>query len=109
MNKTLQQIWKNKSQIFEGISNTLFKKEDVERIAAIRMEICEQCELIDPTGNGCLVPGTQPCCDATKGGCGCSLQFATRSMSKSCPENNWDAVMTTAEEDVVNLTLNQNS
>lgn len=107
MNKTLHQIWKNKSQILEGITNTLFKKEDIERVAAIRMEICEQCEMFDLTGKGCVVPGSQPCCSHLNGGCGCSLKFATRSMSKSCPVDNWEPIMTIAQEDELNYKLNQ--
>lgn len=98
-------VWKNKGQIIEGIKNSVFKKDDVEQIADYRMGICVQCELFDDNGEGCLVPGTQPCCNEKKGGCGCSLGFKTRSLSSSCPKNRWVAVMSEQEEDLLKQKL----
>jgi len=49
--------------------------------------------------DGCMFPGTHPCCDKNKGGCGCSLVFKTRSLSSDCPLNKWKAVLTQEEED----------
>lgn len=98
---SLLKIWKNRSQILEGIKNNIFKKEDVEIIAAERLSICKTCPLFDLTGDGCEVPGTQPCCNK-EGGCGCSLAFKTRSLSSSCPLNRWEALLTEQEEDNLN-------
>lgn len=94
-------IWKNKNLILEGVMNSIFKKEDVEFIATKRMEICRACDLYDTSGEGCVVKGTQPCCNEQKGGCGCSLEFKTRSLSSACPLNKWEAILTEQEEDTL--------
>jgi hypothetical protein len=99
------QIWKNKGQILEGVANSIFKKEDVEQIAEHRMTICRRCPLYDRTGDGCMVSGTEPCCNKDKGGCGCSLKFKTRSLSSACPNSKWDAELTQQEEDALNQKL----
>lgn len=105
LKKSVLQIWKNKNQIVEGITNSIFKKEDVEFVAQHRMQVCLRCELFDQEGSGCMVPGTQPCCDERKGGCGCSLGFKTRSLSSSCPKNKWEAMLSEQEEDLLNEKL----
>jgi hypothetical protein len=46
-----------------------------------------------------MVPGTAPCCNEKHGGCGCSLEFKTRSLSSDCPLNKWKAILTQEEED----------
>lgn len=94
-------IWKAKGQILEGVINSIFKKEDVEEIANQRMQICTNCALFDMQGDGCMVSGTQPCCNEKLGGCGCSLGFKTRSLSSSCPLNKWEAILTEQEEDAL--------
>lgn len=103
----LIQIWKNKGQIIEGIKNSIFKKEHVEEIARQRMQICRLCSLYDVQGEGCMVPGTQPCCNEKLGGCGCSLSLKTRSLSSSCPlpTPKWEAVLSEEEEDKLNEKL----
>lgn len=98
-------IWKNKGAILEGITNSIFKKEDVEAVAEYRNFICKNCKLYDDSGEGCTVPGTQPCCDERKGGCGCSLAFKTRALSSDCPLGKWKAEMTEEEEDALNQKL----
>ena len=87
-------IWKERDKIFEGIYNNIFKKADVEHIAAKRMEICETCPEIDREGNKCVVPGTSPCC----GVCGCSLSLKTRSLSSACDNGRWLAILSEKEE-----------
>lgn len=87
-------IWKEKDKIFEGIINNIFKKADVEHIAAKRMETCATCPDIDREGTKCVVPGTGPCC----GVCGCSLTLKTRSLSSACDNGRWLAVLTEQEE-----------
>jgi len=99
------QIWKAKNQILEGVKNNIFKQEDVEEIAQYRMRICKRCPLYDREGTGCMVPGTEPCCNQSIGGCGCSLKFKTRSLSSSCPQGMWDAELSQDEEDKLNEKL----
>jgi hypothetical protein len=99
LGKNIIKIWKSKGQILEGITNSIFKKEDVEEIAQHRMQICGECELLDVQGDGCMVPGTQPCCNEKKGGCGCSLSLKTRALSSECPLGKWKAELSEEEED----------
>ncbi len=87
------------------MSNSIFKKEDVEEIAQTRMQICNKCDLLDVQGDGCMVLGTQPCCNEKLGGCGCSLKFKTRSLSSDCPKNKWKAELTEEEENLLNQKL----
>jgi hypothetical protein len=98
-------IWKSKGQIIEGIMNNIFKKQDVEMIAEQRMAVCRSCKLYDERGRGCTVPGTAPCCNEKKGGCGCSLSLKTRSLSSTCPLGKWAAELTEEEEDKLNQKL----
>lgn len=85
----------------EGIKNSIFKREDVEEIAEYRMNICKACELYDEAGFGCMVQGTEPCCNKNKGGCGCSLGYKTRALSADCPNGYWKAELTQEEEDAL--------
>lgn len=105
LTENIIKIWKNKGQILEGVTNSIFKKEDIEEIAEERMKICELCPLLDIKGDGCTMPGTQPCCNENMGGCGCSLAFKTRSLSSECPKGYWKAEVTEHEEDMINEKL----
>lgn len=105
LKENIIKVWKSKGQIIEGITNSIFKREDVEEIAQQRMQICMSCELIDMQGEGCMVSGTQPCCNEKLGGCGCSLSLKTRALSSECPFNKWGAELTEEEEDKLNKKL----
>lgn len=98
-------IWKAKGQILEGVTNSIFKKEDVEEIANHRMSICKECPLYTEENEGCVVSGTAPCCNERIGGCGCSLSFKTRALSSMCPLDKWKAEVTEEEEDMINQKL----
>lgn len=100
------QLWKNKGQIIEGIKNNIFRREDVEKIAEERLNICKNCDLYT-VSNGCMIPGTQPCCNKDLGGCGCSLELKTRSLSSACPLETpkWKAVLSEEEEDTLKQKL----
>jgi hypothetical protein len=108
LKENIIKIWKSKGQILEGVTNSIFKKEDIEEIAQERMQVCTKCALYDMQGVGCMVPGTSPCCNQNKGGCGCSLAFKTRSLSSACPHpdgSKWEAELTQEEEDQLNQKL----
>lgn len=105
LKKNIIRIWKAKDQIIEGVTNSIFKREDVEQIASERMKTCLLCPLYTESDNGCLVPGTGPCCNQEEGGCGCSLKFKTRSLSSDCPKGHWKAEMSEQEEDLLNEKL----
>ena len=89
-----KKIWDSRRQILEGIKNRVFQSEPIEKISAIRLDICKGCDQYDKEGTECLVPGTNPCC----ANCGCSLAFKTRSLSSHCPKSLWDKVLTEEEE-----------
>ena len=93
----LLKVWENRDKILEGLNNSVFKKEHVEKIASERMAICEECPHIDRQGDKCFAPGTQPCC----GKCGCKLAWKTRSLSSSCGDEEnprWNALVTEHDE-----------
>jgi hypothetical protein len=92
MQGSLKEIWKNRKQILEGITNTVIRDEFVEDVARVRRELCDQCP---SKGDECVVIGTGPCCNE----CGCSLAFKTRSLSSECPLDKWKALMTEEQED----------
>jgi hypothetical protein len=92
MANKLKTIWKNRKQIFEGITNTIIRDEYVEDVSKLRMEICNDCT---SNGDECVVIGTAPCCNE----CGCSLAFKTRALSTECPLGKWKALMSEEEED----------
>ena len=83
MKNVLNLIWQNRSQILEGIKNTVFKTEHTEEVASARMDICKTnvCGYYDPEGKSekAVIKG-QPSC----GACGCSLELKTRCMSCKC-------------------------
>lgn len=105
LKKNIIKIWKSKGQILEGVMNSIFKKEDVEQIAEYRISICKGCPLYDDKGEGCVLPGSQPCCNENKGGCGCSLSLKTRALSSECPLSKWGAELTEEEEEKLNQKL----
>lgn len=99
---SIGKILKNRKQILEGIKNKIFKNEHVEAIAKDRWENhCVRCDALDRDGSKCAIKGTQPCC----GDCGCSLGLKIRSLSSSCPQGKWGALLTDEEEDALNETL----
>ena len=81
MIKKIKTIWKNRSLIWEGFKNFIFKTDLTEDIYHMRMKICKKCPRIDVYGNLCTAPGTKPCC----GVCGCSLALKLRSLESECP------------------------
>ena len=91
----LKNIWKHRKEIMEGIKNTIIRDQFVEEIAAARMAKCNICVRKDDEGSTCVMAGTQPCCNL----CGCSLSFKTRSLSSSCPDKRWDALISEEDED----------
>jgi hypothetical protein len=96
----LDKLYQNKSKIFEGLKNSLFKNDFVEKVALARFEICKTCPHIDLKGDKCMVSGTQPCC----GKCGCSLGMKTRSLSSDCGDEElprWFAVLDQEQEDEI--------
>lgn len=87
--------------IIEGIGNSIFVKDEVEKIAKARYEICSTCpknsknkdeEFFDP---GKYYSSLRP--DEHCSGCACNLHAKTRSLHTSCPLDKWLAVATPQE------------
>jgi len=95
MKLNLKEIWKNRKQIVEGITNSVVRDEFVEHVSKLRMDICNDCPSKDTVGKECMVLGSQPCCML----CGCSLGFKTRSLSSSCPAKKWASIVSEKKED----------
>lgn len=74
-------------QIVEGWTNVVFKKDDVETLAAKRLEICEACEWHSKNNNTAKIKRPDDHC--TK--CGCPLMSKTRCVSCACPIEKWQA------------------
>ena len=101
----ITKLWANRDKIMEGLMNSVFRKIDVESIAAERMEICKACPHIDHEGTKCFVPGTQPCC----GKCGCKLAWKTRSLASACGDEEnprWNALVSEHDEAEIYNKLN---
>jgi hypothetical protein len=77
----LKDIWKNKKEILEGVSNSLKKDKTILEVSKLRQDISNSCESLS---TDCL-PMVSTCCKI----CGCSIKFKTNSMSSSCPINKW--------------------
>jgi hypothetical protein len=81
----IKEAWGNRFLILNAVKNYVVNDSEIEALAATRMDICNECPLLDLKGSKCFAPGTQPCC----GSCGCSLKLKTRSVESSCPEGKW--------------------
>lgn len=81
----IKEAWSNRFLILDAVKNYVVNDSEIEALAATRMDICNECPLLDLKGSKCFAPGTQPCC----GSCGCSLKLKTRSVDSSCPEGKW--------------------
>lgn len=102
--KSLKKIWQNKASILEGIKNNLFRQEDIENVASVRMEVCNKCEHKDNVGSECVLKGTQPCC----GLCGCSLKLKLRVLHEECPAGKWKAASTLEQSFIIKEIVKNN-
>lgn len=91
----------NIKHILEGIKNTVFVKEEVEKIALERYEICKACPKnstnkdkkdFDP---GKWFSALRP--DEHCSMCACNIHAKVRSLHTACPIDKWPAVATPQE------------
>ena len=76
----------------------------LKQIVKLRYNHCISCKHFDNKGDKCAVNGTQPCC----ADCGCSLALKLRSLSSSCPQGKWNAVMDEDTEKAVKEQIGKN-
>ncbi len=88
-------------EIIEGIKNSIFVKEEVEKIANERYEICKVCpknssnkdeKFFNP---GSYYTPIRPDEHCTM--CACNLHAKVRSLHTSCPIGNWEEVASKEE------------
>lgn len=81
MKSELKRIWKNRGAILEGVANSVLIKEEIEKVAKARMDICRSCPYYDPEGisEKVILRGLESCA-----ACGCALALKTHCMSCNC-------------------------
>lgn len=91
----------NVKHIIEGIKNSVFVKEEVEKIAQERYEICKVCPKnssnrdkadFDPGKYFSTLRPDEHCTV-----CACNIHAKVRSLHTSCPIDKWKAVATAQE------------
>jgi hypothetical protein len=91
----------NIKHILEGITNSIFVKEEVEKIANERYEICKVCPHMSANNKspeflaGNYYSEIRPDEHCTH--CACNIHAKNRSLHTSCPVGKWDAVATPQE------------
>ncbi len=91
----------NVKHILEGIKNSIFVKEEIEKIAEDRYEICKVCpknssnsdkKFFDP-GKWYMKERPDEHCTV----CACNLHAKLRSLHTNCPIDKWPAVASLQE------------
>lgn len=94
--------------IMQGAFNSIFVREEIEKIADERINICRECphdsesaKKLNPDLKNKLRP------DEHCGLCGCNLHMKTRSLSQVCPDKppRWDKVVEEQQEWVIDQAL----
>lgn len=92
----------NVKHILEGITNSVFVKEEVEKIAKARYELCQVCpknsKVIKNSENpdpGKYFSKKRP--DEHCSMCACNIHAKVRSLHTSCPIEKWKSVATPQE------------
>lgn len=89
------------SHILEGIKNTIFVQEEVEKIANQRNEICNTCSKNSANSEkeffdaGKYHSTVRPDVHCTV--CACNLHAKVRSLHTNCPIDKWASVATKEE------------
>jgi len=91
----------NIKHILEGIKNSIFVNEEVEKIAQARHAICNACPRSSANKNNPMfAPGqyySEKRPDEHCSVCACNIHAKNRSLHTACPEERWSAVATTQE------------
>lgn len=91
----------NIKHILEGIANSIFVKEEVEKIAQKRYELCKGCPKNSSNADkdffnpGPYYKPKRP--DEHCSMCACNLHAKVRSLHTECPISIWPAVATAQE------------
>lgn len=102
----------NVKHIIEGITNSIFVKEEVEKIAKVRMEVCNGCpknsansdfDFFDPGPHHNKLRPDVHCTI-----CACNLHAKVRSLHTSCPIDKWPAVASKQEAAKIAMATDEN-
>lgn len=92
--------------ILEGMWNSIFIREEIEKVANERQAICKDCPMnSDHAKRFNKYKTFRP--DYHCVSCGCNIVGKTRSMSEYCPLGKWDAQMSKEEEDELTKKLEE--
>ena len=105
----------NVSHILEGIKNSIFVNEEVEKIASERYAICRACPAIStnqekPEMNpapGSYYSTKRPDEHCTH--CACNIHAKVRSLHTSCPIDKWSSVASIQEAAKIAATLDKDN
>jgi len=84
-----KRFYKSKKEILDGIKHYIIKNKDVMNIANYRKLICDECEYKVYDDIACVIPAMGACCKL----CGCNLKLKQYSLSSSCPDGRWHAIV----------------
>ena len=103
----------NIKDILEGIKNSVFVKEEVEKVAEHRYSICKTCPRFSGNSNkpelfkpGPYYSTLRPDEHCTV--CACNIHAKVRSLHTSCPEDKWEAVATKEEAAKIYMATDEN-
>lgn len=100
----------NVKHILEGIKNSIFVKDEVEKIAEHRKSICDVCpknsKNVGQGDPGPYYSAVRPDEHCTV--CACNLHAKVRSLHTSCPIDKWGPVATKEEAAKIARTLENN-
>lgn len=101
----INNIWKNKHQILEGLINKVQAKEEIEEIANARLSICRACPYDSTNAKSTGYHTSRP--DEHCLQCGCNLDIKTHCLSCECPleKPKWVAVATKDEANKIQDSL----
>lgn len=91
----------NIKHVLDGIKNSIFVSEEVEKVAKGRMEICESCPMNSANSSkeffkpGKYFSTKRPDVHCTV--CACNLHAKVRSLHTKCPTEKWLPVATPDE------------
>lgn len=97
------------NEIIEGVKNSVFVNEEVEKIAKERYEICKQCPFF--SGNqdkpwmnpieGPYYSKLRPDEHCTV--CACNIHAKNRSLQSSCPKGKWGSVSLEGSKEITTI------
>lgn len=93
--------------ILEGVINSVFVRESIEKIAEERTAICRGCPVNSDIAKKNGYTTFRPDFHCTN--CGCDIHFKTRSLSQVCPLGKWKAEITQEQENELDKKLSDES